>query len=67
MDDQEAQARLKRITKILMDSDPASNRDRLVEIAKIAISEGALDVGGERLETRGRNREERGGSTRRTR
>jgi hypothetical protein len=64
MNDQEAQTRLKRITKILMDSDPASNRDRLVEIAKIAIGEGTLVVGGERLETRGRNREERGGSTR---
>jgi hypothetical protein len=67
MDDQEAQARLKRITKILMDSDPASNRDRLVEIARIAIEEGALFVGGKRLELKGRNREERGGSTRRTR
>jgi hypothetical protein len=64
MDDQEATARLKRITKILMDSDPASNKDRLVEIAKIAIGEEMLVVGGERLETRGRNREERGGSTR---
>jgi len=66
MDDQEAIARLKRITKILMDSDPASNKDRLVEIAKIAIGEGTLIVGGGREETKGRNRRDRGGCNRGT-
>jgi hypothetical protein len=64
MTDKEVQERLKRITRILMESDPTSNNDRLIEIARIALCEGALNVGGERLETRGRNREDRGGSTR---
>jgi hypothetical protein len=67
MDDREAAKRLKRISELMRDREAMSNADRLVEIAKVAVGDGTLVVGGERMETTGRNRKERGGSTRGTR
>jgi hypothetical protein len=64
MDDREATKRLKRISELMRDREAMSNECRLIEIAKVAVGEGTLVVSGERIETKGRNREERGGSTR---
>jgi hypothetical protein len=64
MDDRESAKRLKRINELILSRAAMSDEDRLIEIAKVAVGEGTLVVGGDRIETTGRNRQERGGSIR---